>query len=543
MITLPFDALPGIPRLFADYSTRATGATNFFMGHFSDIMTWETHIQQLERKQYQRQRLYDILVEQNKQYRAGVRSLEHLESIKRENSYFVVTGQQVGLFTGPLYTLYKALTAVQLAAWLKDQFPACDFVPLFWLECDDSDFTEINHAGILNTRNEFTRVYYAQPEEDEARNLTPVAHLLLDERIEQSLKELRSALPETDFTESVFRALTAAYRPGTPLHVAFARFFNDILPESGLLFLNPTDAEIKRLAAPVFLQELETYPSTGEEVIQRSAELEELYHAQIKPRAVNLFLLHKNNRYAIEPGDEGFFLKGTRKRFTHEELIDLAAEAPERFSPNVLLRPIMQDYLLPTAAYVGGPSEISYFAQLQPAYDHFQIPMPVIVPRAGITIIERKIGKLFDKFMLPYAAMFLDDVELFRISKDESGDGKTPNFDFASFRSGFEQLLAGLPEMASAEDANLLDPATTTVQNIQRALAHFEDKLLQHRRQRQEVKTKQLGKLLEHLAPEGKLQERQVNVVYLLNLYGSDILTRISSECLPFPAEHRLLLL
>ncbi len=542
MITLPFEALPGTPRIFCDYTDNNDSASAFFMGHFTDLLAWETHLQQLEQRQHPREALYNALAAQNKVYRAGEETWRNLELLKKDNTFTVVTGQQVGLFTGPLYTIYKAFTAVHLAVWLAEQFPGYNFIPVFWMECEDHDFLEINNTGVITAGNDFHRLTYAQPADEEEKNLAPVASIVLDDRIKETIAGLRELLPTTEFSEQVFAMIANTYQPGVAMHVAFARLFNELFPDSGIVFLDPTDAELKRLAAPVIVQELETFPTTGEEVIKRSAELDELYHAQIKPRAVNLFLLHKGNRYAIEPGEQGFFLKGTRQRFTREELIELANTAPERFSPNVLLRPIVQDTILPTVGYVAGPSEVAYFAQLQPAYDHFQVPMPVITPRSSITIIERKIEKLFGKYLLPYAAMFMDSDEMFSIASSDKPD-ESPEIDFQAYSRAVGQALEGFPALAKAENQNLGDPAEATVRTIQRALSVFEEKLQQHRRQKDEVMTRQLTKMQAYLVPEGKPQERQVNLLVLLNRYGRDVLPLITNACRPFPAEHRLMLL
>ncbi len=541
MITLPFSSLPGAPQLFIDYASNSSDARNYYMGHFSDLMAFETHLQLLERRNYLREPLYSALTAQNKSFLAGENAYANLEYLKSSTTFAVVTGQQVGLFTGPLYTLYKALTAVQLARWLQEQFPAYRFVPMFWLESEDHDFLEINNAGGISTDNDYFKVRYAQPEEDAPREVKPIALRSIEERIEETIAELRAKLPGTDFSDDIFRLLRDAYTPGGSLQQAFARLFNTLYPDAGVVFIDPSDTAIKQLATPVFLQELETFPTTGEEVIKRSAELEERYHAQMKPRAVNMFAIHKEGRYPIEPSDYGFFLKGTRQRFTRDELVELAGNEPERFSPNVLLRPIMQDFLLPTAAYVAGPSEISYFAQLQPAYDHFRIPMPIIFPRASLTIVDNKVDKVFRKFKLPYAAMFLENEEAWRLI--QHGEEGNTAFDFNEFRTRLSAILEELPALAVSEHANLGSPAEATLNNIQRSLATFEDKLLHHRRQNDEVLTRQIEKMHVYLFPEGKPQERQLNIVTYLNRYGFDILRQIEEACQPFPAEHRLLFL
>ena len=539
MLTLPFPLLPGAPALFNDYCANTADAGNYFMGHFSDLMAYETHLQQLEQRKYLRERLYSILAAQNKKLFASEAALKNLELFKDPGTYVVMTGQQVGLFTGPLYTIYKAMTAVKLASWLREQFPAYRFIPMFWLECEDHDFVEINNAAVLDRSNAFTRVRWAEPAEDEPRNLTPIAQMHLDESIRRSIDELFAAMPETEFTADARAIVEGSYAPGTGVATAFARMLTALFPGSGLVFVDPSDPELKQLQAPIVLQELETFPTTGEEVIKRSAELEERYHAQIKPRAVNLFLLHKNNRYPIEPSDYGFFLKGTRQRFTRDELLDIADKSPESFSPNVLLRPVIQDFLFPTVAYVAGPSEVSYFAQLQPAYDHFQVPMPIIFPRSSISIVEKKVGKIFQKYGLPYSAMFASPEDAWQMMAETHRRG----FDFDAIRTAVLDAASALPALAADEDANLTDPASSTLAGIERSLQTFEEKLFRSRRQQDEVATGQIGKMLAVLSPEAKPQERQLNILHFYNRYGSEVLGAIESHCQPFPSEHRLLFL
>ncbi|MBL0176788.1 MAG: bacillithiol biosynthesis cysteine-adding enzyme BshC [Ignavibacteria bacterium] len=541
MITLPFSVLPGVSDLFLDYSAGVSGAKNFFLGHYADLLAFETHLHFLERRTYFRPELTEVLLAQNRRFGAPQATLDSIRTLAEGTTFCVITGQQVGIFTGPLYTIYKALAAKHLALWLKDQFPAYNFLPLFWLEAEDHDLDEAASTAVIDRENNLRRIVYAEPAADDAKNVAPVGALVFDERIARCVEELRAALPETEFTSETMALVEAAYKPGVTFADAFAAMLQRLFPASGLVFVDPADPELKKLLAPVILQELETYPTSGEEVIKRSAELEEQYHAQVKPRAVNLFYLHKGGRYPIEPIDYGFFLKGTRQRFTSDELLEIANEHPENFSPNVLLRPLFQDFLFPTAAYVAGPSEVAYFAQLQPVYDHFQVPMPIIFPRPGMTILEKKIQKLFNKFDLPYASMFDTPEELYRIiASAENSDAVSA--DFAAFKTELLAIAERLPAIAEAAQPSLVEAAKTTTQQIQRHVSLFEERLFQSRRERDAVVQRQLEKMQVYLSPEGKPQERQLNILTFLNRYGRDILTQIDDMCVPFPAEHRVLM-
>lgn len=538
MITLPFSMLPGVPRLFSDYCTSEGDASNYFLGHFSDLQAIEAHLDLLARRNVPRERLADILVAQNRDFGGGPRTMEHIHALRDAHTFAVVTGQQVGLFGGPLYTVYKALTAVHAATWLGEQFPSYTFVPVFWLESDDHDLDEAGSAVVAGPGGEARRIVYAENPADGPRSLVPVGSSVFDERITAAVQQLREALPVNDFAPAVLDAVERAYAPGATFTQAFARLLHALLPDAGLVLLDPSGAAVKQLLAPVFLQEIETFPVTGEEVIKRSAELEEEYHAQIKPRAVNLFLLHRGNRHPIEPGEHGFFLRGSRQRHTRDELLAIADTEPERFSPNVLLRPVCQDFLLPTAMYVAGPAEVSYFAQLQPAYDHFQVPMPVVLPRASLTLVDPRIGRIFARYGLPYEAMFgtIEEACL-TVLRSTKADG---GFDFAGMRDAALSALAGLPALAAEEDRNLAAPAENTLKNIERALQTFEERLGQSRSQGDAVMTTQIGKLLAWLAPGGKPQERVFCLPSFIARYGPGLVTTISDACQPFPAEHRL---
>jgi len=542
MLTLPFNAVPGNTRLFTDYCNGGSDARKFFVGHYSDPLAYETHVQILAGRAYFRLELSRVLTEQNRRFGSSPIASANITRLTEPTTFCVLTGQQTGLLTGPLYTIYKALTAKRLAAWLTDRFPGFAFIPVFWLEADDHDLDEAGRLGVISAENDLVNINYHEPAEDEPRNVLPVGAMPLDDRIENVFARLEAALPKTDFTADTLETARSAWRPGVTFAEAFARMFNSLFPESGIVFTDSSDPKLKKLLTPVILQELETWPASGEEVIKRSAELEQRYHAQVKPRAVNLFFLHKGGRYPVEPSEYGFFLRGSRQRYTKEELLEIADNNPEFFSPNVLLRPIFQDFLFPTAAIVAGPAEVAYFAQLQPVYDHFRIPMPVIFPRASITIVEQKIRKLFNKFELSYAGMFEPPEELYRslpASHDTDGDAAA----FERIKAEIEAALSRLPDIGAKHMPRLSGPAGDTAANIRRYLSMFEERLLQARRERDTVVQRQLEKMNVYLAPGGKAQELVLNIVTYLNRYGRGLLPQIEEFCVPFPAEHRLLLL
>ena len=245
----------------------------------------------------------------------------------------------------------------------------------------------------------------ASPNGDATPNRGSVGALRIDDGIEAVLAALDGDLAKTEFHPAVMNLLRSCYKPGVDFGTAFGTLMHALFPDEGLVLLNPLDREIKQLLAPVFRKELETSPRASEAIISQTAQLEGRYHAQVKARSINLFMQWKGGRYGIDPRKEhgDFWLKGTRQYFTREELMTMLDAEPERFSPNVVLRPICQDTLLPTVAYVGGPGEIAYFAQFKGAYEVFGIPMPVIYPRASVTLLEPRFAAVLDKLHLSAA--------------------------------------------------------------------------------------------------------------------------------------------
>lgn len=539
MITLPFSAIPHTSNLFDDYCSGLPNAKQFYIGHFSDLMAYETHLQILETRSYNREHLCSVLERQNQKFLSGQKTFSNISLLRDPRTFAVVTGQQVGIFTGPLYTLYKALTAVHLTSWLKAQFPAYQFVPMFWLEGEDHDIEEVSVVGIVNKDNDFVRLRYGKPLEEGEKNYQSVGSKSFDDSIKNVIASMIDSSAETDFTSKVMNTFSAAYCEGVSFTHAFACLMNSLFPQHGIIIIDPSDHEIKKNLSQVFLHELETFPSSGEEIIQRSAELEDLYHAQVKPRAINLFYFNKGGRYAVEPGENDFWLRGTRQRFQRDELRSLAQTSPELFSPNVLLRPIVQDYLLPTIAYVAGPAEVSYFAQLQPVYDHFKVPMPIVFPRASITLIEPKIQKLFDKFNIEFTSMFLTPDEIYKIiTKNDSEEGTV---ELETFANELDQWQSRLKTLAEKIDVSHIDAAETTISKMKSHLSVFERKLFQSKKQKDQVIHRQLEKMQMYLNPTGVMQERQINIFTFLNRYGFEILDLMSKSCEPFPAEHRIM--
>ncbi|OGB94046.1 MAG: bacillithiol biosynthesis cysteine-adding enzyme BshC, partial [candidate division NC10 bacterium RBG_16_65_8] len=321
-----------------------------------------------------------VLLAQQEVWEAPPAVRRRIDELCTPGGLAVCTGQQTALFGGPLFTLYKALTAVALASRLEHALRR-PVVPLFWMASEDHDVAEADHVYLADRGGNLTQLRHtawASPD-----GFMP-ANLRLGPAIHETLARLREFLPATEFSDALCDALARAYIPDRTLSEAFARWLTHLLGETGLVLVDAADPDLKRLAAGIFRREVEEAPRTSAAILDVSRALRASgYPAQIdaRPDGVNCFLLQAGRR-ALARDPAGFRLRDTGEVISAAALHRMAQESPERFSPNVALRPVVQDTLFPTLAYVAGPGELAYFAQLRPVYAAFDVPMPAIVPRA-----------------------------------------------------------------------------------------------------------------------------------------------------------------
>jgi len=283
------------------------------------------------------------------------------------------------------------------------------------------------------------------------------------------------------------------------------------------------------LLAPLFQRELEETPRFCQLVVDQSAELEKQYHAQIKPKSLNLFFFHRGGRYLLEPRSDGYTLKGTRQHLTKELITEAAHNTPEMFSANVVLRPICQDWLLPTLAYVGGPAEVAYFAQLQPLYEAVNIPCPIIYPRASATIMEEKAEKVLERFSVSLLDLFTD-VEM--VKEKVAGQVAELNLDevfggtFLTVQESLEGIKPALQDIDPTLVGALENVSKKTVANIE----GLKEKAVAAQKRQHEVSLRQIDKASSIVFPQSSFQERELNVIYFLNKYGMEFLRWLYGE-------------
>ena len=530
---LPWTALEAMPDLAADYVTGAGTAPSYFPLDRTKLKDRHRAVEAAAARPRDRSTLADVLAEQNKRWGATEATLANIEALRDENTVAVVSGQQVGLFGGPLYTLYKTLTAIVWAKQLEAD-TGRTVVPVFWVEGEDHDFDEVAHTTVLQ-RNAPVSLAYAPDDVPTG----PVGPHTLGAAVEDPLQALDEALPPSDFKPSVFGAIAEAYSSETTLEDAFARLITTYFGDTGLVLINPDDHRLKALVRPLIQHDMTTGHQAAQAVEEAGSALEsDGYHAQVHARPTNFFWMEPDGRYAIDANEDGTYtLRHDGRTWTHDEISARIEAHPERFSPNVVTRPLVQDQLLPTAAYVAGPGEISYFAQYQGVYAWADMPMPMIVPRASMTLVEGKVRKVLTKYDLSIADLQQDVEQLFQQEVRRSMDVDI-DAAFKETSTRIHKAINDLKPKATEVDDTLGRSVEATRAAFVNELNDLEHRVLRAEKRQHDELRAQLEKAYANLFPQRGLQERTVNAAYFLNKYSLDLIDTIQAQIDPFDSSH-----
>jgi bacillithiol synthase len=522
-----YDSLRSFPSLFGAYCSHYESLSDFFAGDFRDADARRLAADRAAKLPRDRQTLADVLLVQNAQWGLDAATRENIEALRDPETVAVVTGQQVGFLASPAYTPYKTITALQLAARLAVD-TGRRVVPVFWLEGEDHDLDEVAHVHLPGSSGLESFVF--RPERlDGRRNPGPVGHLPISPDIGPLLDEIERALRPTDFTADVMGRVRVAYAPGSTLLDGFARLLRTLLPASGLVFVNPDDQRLKRLASPLFEREIRDHEGSLEAFTSVTRRLELHFHAQVTARPTNLFMLEPEGRLAVDAEGDGFRLRGTARRIARSELLGLLDAEPERFSPNVITRPLMQDLLFPTACYVAGPGEISYFAQYGGVYRWAEIPMPVIYPRASVTLVEPFVRRLLDRHGLGLADVQDEPEQVFQRVVLAMLDVDISEA-FTKATTGIEEMMDGLRPAVERVDPTLGKTAEATRTSLVKELDRLRDRVVRAEKRQHDELRGQIERASMSLFPRGKPQERVLSVLHFANKYGPALIDEMSES-------------
>ena len=541
--TLPFDQIPHQSRLFLDYLQDPVALRRFY----PSAVRFHHELQQrvpevLAAYRVDRNRVCDALAAMNQRWGAGEATMKNIELLGEADCIAVVSGQQACLFTGPLYTVYKALAAVKLAGCLQQRNTKA--VPVFWIAAEDHDFAEVAKVEFIGRDCQLKSVEVAATLHREG---VPVGQVSLDDSLDAVVNEFFELLPASEFAADMKALVKSAWQPGRGYVDSFASMMTSLLGRYGLIFLDPLDPELKRLASPLYSEAARRAPEIAVALEQRSAELEGAgYHAQVLATANSfpLFLHDESGRRrAVVRVENGKYkAKDVDQEYTAAELATLAEEKPERFSPNVTLRAVVQDYLLPTIAYYGGAAEIAYFAQTAEVYRVLERPATPILPRSSLTMIERHTGRVLERYDLTLRDFFegLEPV-INRVVEEHLAAGSSRLF--ASTEQNVNHELDRLRQELQTIDPTLADALETGRKKINYQLDGLKQRFVRAQMMRDEAAHRQLQRAFDQLYPNKDLQERHINITSLLARHGTYVIEWIFNAINLGSNEHQIVYL
>ena len=511
--------------LAAEYASNFKSVASLYAGDPASREAWAAAIARAQQHQRSRGEIAEMLRAQQMRRGAPPEARAAVDLLARAETIAVVTGQQAGAFGGPLFTLLKAITAIQLArrTTADHRVPA---VAVFWVDAEDHDWEEVRSATVLDASLLPRTVTVDAPE---GAGRLPIANLQLDGSIDKTVEELRGALAPTDFTSWVIDGVRAAWQPGTRMADAFARWLETLLGPLGLVVFESADPAAKPFVADLFARELQ-FPgrtsalatSAGQELAGRGHQPQVLP----QPDSVALFRLDGMRTPIRRHGET---LAVGDQTFSPSVLAAEAVDHPERFSPNVLLRPVVQDSLFPTICYVAGPSELAYLGQLRGVYQHFGVPMPLMYPRATATLIDSATRRFLGRH-----AVRMEDLQ----PQDESALNRLlesqlpPTVEGALTEAdeAVRRVLERIVEVIPVVDPTLAGAARTTLGKMEHDLRGLHNKVIQAAKKRDETLRRQFSRAQTQIFPLGHPQERTLAVVFFLNRYGPALVDRLLQE-------------
>ena len=506
-------------KLFLDYITK-NKLLAAFHNAYPNIENFEEIIKQKSKETIDRNLLTDIIKKQYQQTNIAEYPLANIEKLQHHNSYTITTGHQLCLFTGPLYVIYKIITTINTAKALKKHYPNFHFIPVFWLASEDHDFEEVNHANVFNNKLTWEDKQGGAVGNYQCDAITPL------------LDKLKSIMGDSENASYLYKLFKNCYNPNENLTNATRQLLNALFGRDGLVIIDGDHAQLKAKFLKLIKSDL--FDNTPYEVVTASSEqLAKSYKLPVSPREINLFYLEKNkrNRIIFDTPTNLYMVKNTNHSFSKDQLKKLVEKHPERFSPNVVLRPLYQETILPNLAYIGGPSEIAYWLQLKALFDTCKIHFPILLPRNFALLLDKKTTQKLNKLQLTTTDLFLNEDELIKLVITKNSihelNLKAEKQKLVSTFDAIEQKVVKI-------DASLLGSVKAEQAKLVKGLDNLESRIRKAEKRNQEQNIQQALALRNKLFPKGSLQERHENFIPYFLKNGDNFFSQLKKALNPF---------
>ena len=468
-----------------------------------------------------RQVLHKSLLRQSKNLDLSDLSRKHIESLKESDTFTVTTGHQLNLFTGPLYFLYKIVSAINLAHELKQRFPDKNFVPVYWMATEDHDFEEIcffNYNGKKVRWN---------------KEVKGAVGRVSTQGLDQVFQEFETLLGSSTNATRLKKLFTSAYLEHDSLTEATRFLANELFGAHGLVIVDGDDKELKKLFVPFVNEELR-HQTCFKKVMQTNDTLAKEYAIQVNPREINLFYLDNEIRERILFEDGNFKINNTDLTFSEDEFFDILEHSPEKFSPNVLMRPLFQEVILPNLCYIGGGGEMAYWMQLKNYFTELKVPFPILLLRNSVLLIDSKQQKKLDALAIDDSAIFLNQLDLIESKVKSLSDLK---IDFSDQRKQLYRMFEEFKLLSDKTDKSFSGAVQAQEKKQLNGLDKLEKRLLKAQKRKYNEILNRIKVLQDDLFPNQSLQERQENFSKFYEIYGDALIPLLIDTLRPLKLE------
>lgn len=521
---IPFEQTGYSPKLILDYLDKKESLTPFYEAS-PEIASFKSRIA-ARQKQFpieSREVLHRALATQNASIECSEATSVNIRMLKSANTFTVVTGHQLNLFTGPLYFLYKIATVIKLCSALKTAYPEYHFVPVYWMATEDHDFEEINHFTFKGKKLRWNRNSSGAVGRLDTKGLKAV--------YETFIKEAGGG----EKAESLKSLFAKAYLEHETLGPATRYLVNALFGKYGLVIADGDDPDLKRLLVPYIKSDILdnlAYQKVSESIDSLN-KVDASYGIQVNPREINYFYLQDGLRERITSTNGTFYVVNTGLTFSEKEILKEIEDNPERFSPNVIARPIYQEVILPNLCYVGGAAELAYWLELKGMFDAVKLPFPVLMLRNSVLLITAKQGRKLDNLSLEVKDLFLGQSSLINKKIREISN---IDIDFSPQREHLIQQFEGLYELAEKTDKSFMGAVKAQEVKQLKGLDMLEKRLLKAQKRKLQDQVKRLASLQNELFPGQGLQERQQNFSELYLELGEELIPVLMDKLQAFPS-------
>lgn len=526
---IPFKDTNYFSSLICDYLDEKNNLKPFY-NRFPNLENFKNQIEEkkVSFRVQSRNTLVSSLKRQYQNIKSSSQTLQNIEALKDENTFTIATGHQLNLFTGPLYFFYKIISTINLCKELKETYPKQNFVPVYWMATEDHDFEEINFFNFESKKIRWQRETSGAVGELDLGGLQQIAEVFA------------SHLNTSKNAESLKKLFHEAYTNHTNLTDATRYLVNELFSETGLVILDGNDKELKRLFIPYAKEELLNQTSFNN-VIETSKHLNNLpenYKIQVNPREINLFYLNENLRERIVFEDEKYRVLNTEITWSKSELLKHLDEEPERFSPNVILRPLYQEVVLPNLCYIGGGGELAYWFQLKSNFEAQQVPFPVLLLRNSALLVSEKQQKKVEKLNLTIADLFLNqNVLIEKLTRKHS----EIEIDFSKQKAFLKKQFEDLNVLAKKTDKSFIGAVSAQEKKQIKGLENLEKRLLKAQKRKLKEILDRVVELQNELFPNQSLQERQANFSEFYLEFGDQFIQQLMLNLQPLKQEFLIL--